>query len=270
MDNKITRKIVAIGGGENGRVGSGGEKKPYETFEIDQEIVKLSGKDKPHFLLLAHSQIPWGEEREIRYFDTMKKIYGEKFGCECRLLKISELRADFSKAIADVEWADIIYEGGGATYDMINLWRETGFDEILKQAWENGKVMCGISAGAIAWFSMGNTADPQFINDEYNKVEGLGLVDAYLIPHCQVEHRYESAKRSLKYANKVGIHLSNCVAVEIIDDSYRIIISTPYDPNFKPYTLKTYWYKSEYIDEKLQATKQFQPLTELVNKQEHV
>lgn len=39
-------KIVAIGGGENGR----GEH-PYETGPFDREIVRLTGKDDPNFLL---------------------------------------------------------------------------------------------------------------------------------------------------------------------------------------------------------------------------
>lgn len=46
---KTIRKIVAIGGGENGRITSGGEKLPYELAEIDHEIVRLSGKEKPRF-----------------------------------------------------------------------------------------------------------------------------------------------------------------------------------------------------------------------------
>ena len=52
----MSKKIVAIGGGENGRINSKEIQKPYETKEIDQEIVRLSGKEKPNFLFLAHSQ----------------------------------------------------------------------------------------------------------------------------------------------------------------------------------------------------------------------
>lgn len=55
----MSKKIVVIGGGENVRMSSSGEKMPYETFEIDEEIIKLSEKAKPYFLLLAHLQIPW-------------------------------------------------------------------------------------------------------------------------------------------------------------------------------------------------------------------
>lgn len=260
----MSKKIIAIGGGENGRISSSGKKKPYETYEIDKEIIKLSGKEKPRFLLLAHSQIPWGEESEIKYFETMKKIYGDIFGCECRLLKISELKSNFQKAIDDVNWADIIYEGGGDTFDMINLWKDTDFDEILKKAWEDGKIMCGISAGAIAWFALGNTNDPRFINDECNKIEGLGFIDAYISPHCQGEGKRESEIRSLKHIDKIGLSLSNCSAIEIIDDTYRIIKSIPNDNNFTPYALKTYWSGEECVTEELGKTLEFRPLSNLL------
>ena len=262
----MSKKIVAIGGGENGRISSSGEKKPYETYEIDKEIVKLSGKENPNFLFLAHSQIPWGEESEIKYFETMKRIYGDIFGCECRLLKISELKSNFQKAVEDVDWADIIYEGGGDTYDMINLWKDTGFDMVLKGAWEDGKVMCGVSAGAIAWFSLGNTTDPRFINDECNKIEGLGFIDAYLSPHCDGEGKREREIRSLKYIDKVGLSLSNCCAIEIIDDNYRILKSIPNDNKFTPYALRTYWLKEECFEEELKDTSNFNSLNSLLSK----
>lgn len=71
------KKIVAIGGGENGRIKSDGTCKPYETYEIDEEIVNLTGKSKPNFLFIGHSQII--EEYELSYFETMKNIYNNDF-----------------------------------------------------------------------------------------------------------------------------------------------------------------------------------------------
>lgn len=35
---------------------------------------------------------------------------------------------------------------------MLDLWRNKGFDEVLYDAWNNGKVISGISAGAVCWF----------------------------------------------------------------------------------------------------------------------
>ena len=262
----MTTKIVAIGGGENGRISSSKEQTPYELYEIDKEIVDLTKKEKPNFLFLAHSQIPWGEESEIKYFETMKKIYGDIFGCNCQMIKISELKSNKENVIEKVNWADIIYEGGGDTYDMIELWNETGFDKILKEAWKKGKVMCGISAGAIAWFSLGNTKDPRFINEECNKISGLGFIDAYISPHCQGEGKRESEIRSLKYIDKVGLSLSNCCALEIIDDKYRIIKSIPQDKNFTPYALKTYYLDNKCITEELNNNNEFNLLDDLLTK----
>lgn len=262
----MSKIIVAIGGGENGRVNSKGEKKPYETGELDQEIIRLTGKEHPNFLLLAHSQISFGYEHEKGYFETMKKIYGDLYGCECRWLKISELQENFDKAVDDVNWADIIYEGGGDTVGMMKLWLETGFDKLLKEAWEKGKVMCGISAGSICWFSCGNTSHPDFINMECNKIDGLGFIDAYVSPHCQKEGKRESEIKSLRYISKVGLSLSNCSAIEIIDDEYRIIKSTPEDKDFDPYVLKTYWENGECLEEKIDDSVEFKSLSELLSK----
>ena len=60
-------KIVAIGGGENGRQKSDGSFAPYETEIFDKERIALSGKEKPNVLFLAHAQ--WIPEKEIRYIE---------------------------------------------------------------------------------------------------------------------------------------------------------------------------------------------------------
>ena len=260
----MSKKIVAIGGGENGRINSKGIQMPYETKEIDQEIVRLTEKTNPNFLFLAHSQIPFGEEAEKNYYLVMKKIY-ENLDCNVRWLKISELREDINKAKEAVEWADIIYEGGGATELMINLWKETGFDIILKDAYESGKVMCGISAGAICWFNSGFTDDPKLVDVEINRIYALDLIDAYFTPHCQKEGKMDRVRKSLKHVDKIGISLSNCTALEIIDDEYRIIKTKPIEENFEPFAYKTYWNNGQLVEEEI-SNKDFKPLDGLLKK----
>lgn len=136
----MSKKIVAIGGGENGRLGSDGTTYPYETDNQDKEIIRLTGKEHPNFLLIAHSQ---PLEMQEGYFQVMKNIYGNMYGCNCKDLKSDKL-IDKKYVKSLIDWADIIYEGGGNTLDMIKLWKETGFDKILRQAWINDKVMCGV------------------------------------------------------------------------------------------------------------------------------
>ena len=47
---------------------------------------------------------------------------------------------------------DIIYVGGGNTKNLMALWNEWGFGDIMREAWEAGIVLSGTSAGSICWF----------------------------------------------------------------------------------------------------------------------
>ena len=115
----MTKKIVAIGGGENGRYLGNGKYREYETEPMDKEIIRLTGKENPNYLFMVHAQ-PFNNTIEEGYFETMKKIYGDMFGCNCMYLKSTELD-DMEVVKEKIAWADIIYEGGGDTLEMINL-----------------------------------------------------------------------------------------------------------------------------------------------------
>ena len=60
--------------------------------------------------------------------------------------------------------------------------------------------------------------------------------------------------------------ISNCCALEIIDDEYRLITSTPIAHDIKPYGLKTYWENGEYIVEQIDDSLEFKPLSELLSR----
>ena len=234
MKQKI---IVAIGGGENGRMLEDGTFAPYNTKEIDKEIVKLANKTNPNFLFINHAM----ESLDIQesYFQTMKKIYGNQLNCNCIDLKSNELN-DLSTVKEKITWADIIYEGGGDTEYMIKLWKETGFDKILYNAWKEGKIISGISAGAMCWFESGNSDT----NDDFTSFDCLNWYNYYVTPHANEEGRIESTKKHLKEKNVVGILLSNCCALEIINDDYKILKSKE-----DAFALRTYWKNGKYYQE---------------------
>ena len=52
---------------------------------------------------------------------------------------------------------DIIFIGGGNTYNLMLIWQAWGIDAILRKAWEQGKIMVGSSAGSLCWFEQGIT-----------------------------------------------------------------------------------------------------------------
>ena len=52
---------------------------------------------------------------------------------------------------------DIIYTGGGSMRNLLAIWRAHGLDALLVQAWRQGTVLAGLSAGAMCWFEAGIT-----------------------------------------------------------------------------------------------------------------
>ena len=255
------RKIVAIGGGENGRIDENGKKLDYETFEIDEEIVKLANKEKPNFLFICHS-FSFSLEIQDSYYETMKKIYGDIFGCNCKHLRSDELD-DLNIVKEKLDWADIIYEGGGDTDSMIKLWKKTKFDTLLYNAWQEGKVICGISAGAVCWFNSCNSDS----EEGFEIVKCLDWYNLFVTPHVNEKGRYESTKEQLKSNNMIGLLLSNRSALEIIDDKYRIINSKYKKKNVKkPYVIKSFWKNNKYVNQKITNEKQFKNINNLLSK----
>lgn len=254
----MERKIVAISGGENGRVLENGIVTKYETEPMDIEIVKLTNKKNPNFLFLAHA-MSFSLEVQESYFNVIQHIYSN-LGCNCKILKTTELN-DFEKIKKIFEWADIIYEGGGDTRTMINLWKKYNIDTLLLDAWKKGKVICGISAGAVCWFNSCNSNIENEGDLIFEMVDCLNWINLFFTPHCDEQGRYESSKIQLKETNLIGLLMSNCSAIEIIDDKYRIIVS---DDNAFAY--KAFWSNGKYNEEKLKVTTKFLDLKDLLDK----
>lgn len=260
----MSKKIVAIGGGEN-ESERNGIKYPYETGPMDQEIIKITKKEHPNVLIIAHSQ---KLENQQFYYEVMYNIYNGKYGCPCKDLKSDKLN-DKEYVQILIDWADIIYEGGGNTFDMVKLWKSTGFDKILKKAWEDGKVMCGVSAGAMCWFKESCTDSLKIKYGEDQpliSMKCLDFVDGFFVPHADEQGRKENAKEMLKETDQIGILISNCCALEIIDDKYRLITSDGSYHNIEPFGLKTYWKNAEYIVEQINKTQEFKSLSDLLSK----
>ena len=74
--------------------------------------------------------------------------------------------------------------GGGNTKSMLGVWREWKLDILLKKAYLNGKILCGVSAGAICWFDNGVT-DSWASN--LNVIDCLGIIKGMCCPHYQEE-----------------------------------------------------------------------------------
>ena len=77
-------KIVAIGGGENGRPG-----KPYEVKKFDEEIVKMTNLSNPNFLFIAFTQS--SVEGAEDYYNIINRNF-TNLGCNCEHLREKDLQ----------------------------------------------------------------------------------------------------------------------------------------------------------------------------------
>lgn len=248
------KKIVAIGGGEIGRPGF-----PVETTQIDKEIINLTGKKNPKLLF-----IPTASADSALYYETVKKHFGNNLGCKTDVLYLINKNLSKKEIEKKVFGSDIIYVGGGNTLNMMKVWRENGVDKILKQAYEKGIVLSGLSAGSICWFKYGSSDSRKSINPKADliKVSGLGLINALHCPHYDFEKdRKPDLKKMTRKTSGVAIAIDNCCAIEIIDDKYKIISSKP-----SANAYKVYWKASKYYEEVIKKDKELKPLKDLLRK----
>jgi dipeptidase E len=248
------KKIVAIGGGEIGRPGF-----PVETTKIDNEIIHLTGRKNPRLLF-----IPTASSDYLSYYETVKIHFGSSLGCKTDVLYLIDTSLGPKEIKEKVFASDIIYVGGGNTQKMMRIWRKTGLDLILKQAYEKGIVLSGVSAGSICWFKSGSSDSRRFSNPRADliKVSGLGLINATHCPHYDFEKdRKPELKKMMKKTAGVAIALDNCCAIEIIDDTYRIVSSKATANAYR-----VYWKKNIYHEEVIQKEQDFKSIRDLLSR----
>ena len=129
-------------------------------------------------------------EDSEEYQENFEKLYGEELGLETDSLLLYSNPSE--KQIEEkIQSADIIYVSGGNTKRMIEKWHETGVDNLLREAYENGTLMSGLSAGAICWFEYGHSDSESYEKDgewDFIKVEGLNIIeDIIFCPHYHSE-----------------------------------------------------------------------------------
>ena len=135
-----TRNIIAIGGG-----GFGGS--PGQGI-IEQYILNQTRKKRPKICFIPTATGD-NEAYKVNFYSTFTKL-----NCEPTHLDFFKRTPDLKKLILN---QDVIFVGGGNTKSMLAVWKEWKLDRILKEAYRNGIVMSGVSAGAICWFQNGIT-----------------------------------------------------------------------------------------------------------------
>ncbi|ROM33444.1 peptidase E [Pseudomonas poae] len=222
----MTRNIIVIGG-------ESAEDMTRMT-RIDEHIVASSCKTHPNVLYISTAN---GDDR-IKIRDFTAKY--ESAGCTVTTLTVFiPPFPDAGHVSSLFEQADIIYVAGGNTRAMLAVWREFGVTALLKNAWKNGKVLSGVSAGAICWFDYGHSDS----GGTFALVDGMGLLPGALCPHFSSEAGRETSFVELVQRQRtqpayavddgVALHFKNNQCHQVIHNSaeglaYEITTGAPY------------------------------------------
>ncbi len=202
----MKKTLICIGGGEI---------RSKETLEIDGEIatlVKLRAGEKRAVAVFvgtaSHDSLP--------YFNSFRKTYTSHFDVKADLALLTKKDIPLDKIKGKLENADLIYIGGGNTLFMLDVWKKTGFLDLLLDAYERGVIIAGLSAGAICWFEKMYTDSVE--GSSYAVEDGLGILNGIMSPHFdnRLEFQTIAKKYPLAYAleNKSALLFEDGVLVK--------------------------------------------------------
>lgn len=185
------RRIVALGGGGFSRFG--------RYSKLDDYVLGMTQEDDPRVLYLGTA----GGDSDAHIVLFYEAFSGRARPSHLKLFGAPS-RSDWRPLLRD---QDVIYVGGGNTANMLAVWRVHGMDQALREAWDDGVVLCGVSAGMNCWFECSIT--DSFGLELSALKDGLALLPGSVCPHYDGEERRRPVYRQL-----VGEGLAPGYAVE--------------------------------------------------------
>ena len=169
----MKKQIIAIGGGGFGR--------NPKNLDIESYIIDNARVSRPKICFIPTAT---GEDKSytVNFYKAFSKLH-----CIPSHLEFFARTPDLRNLILD---QDIVFVGGGNTKSMLAVWNEWGLPNLLRQAYINGAVLAGVSAGAICWFNRGVT--DSWANS-LKIMNCLGFVDGNCCPHYDEEEERRPA-----------------------------------------------------------------------------
>ncbi len=203
------RQIVAFGGG--------GFSMESGNPLLDDYVLSLTGKPRPRVCFLPSAS---GDADHY-----IVRFYREFAGARAEASHISLFRRH--RSALDLREhllsQDLIYVGGGSLVSMLGVWRAHGLDRILAEAWEQGTVLCGLSAGALCWFTDALSA----YNGPPQRVEGIGLLPWSFTAHYDAEpERREEFERQLSLGMPPGYAADDGAALHFLGLSLNAVVGS--------------------------------------------
>ena len=170
-------RIVGLGGGGW---------TPEQVRKLQQYVLALVPRERPRICYVP-TAVGDAPEYIARFYETYAGL-GELSHLKFFPYPPADLRAF-------VLGRDVLVVSGGNTANLLAIWRVHGFDAIVREAWQEGVVLTGGSAGMICWYeaSVTDSFGPQLEGLR----DGLGFLGGSACPHYDGEELRRPAYRRL-------------------------------------------------------------------------
>ncbi len=172
----MERHIVGLGGAGD---------TPEQTRLLHDYALALTGKERPRVLFVPTAV---GDDESYSFW------FYERFALRAEAATLTTFPWPPPNLRELVLGQDAIYVSGGNTANMLAIWRTHGIDALMREAWENGVVLFGASAGMICWFEAGVTDS---FGPGLEGLDCLGLLPGSACPHYDGEERRRPRFREL-------------------------------------------------------------------------
>ena len=231
MEGRL-RQIVALGGG-------GFSMEPGNPL-MDAYLLGLVARPRPRvcFLPSASGDADHYVVRFYRHFGADR--------CEASHISLFRREHGPDDMRAHLLAQDVIYVGGGSVISLLGVWRAHGLDRILREAWEAGVILCGLSAGSLCWFAEGVTA----FHGAPQRVECLGLLPFSNTVHYDAEPGRRPAFHELvRGGMPTGYAVDDGAALHFVGENLQAAVTSK--PSARAYRVGTVG--SEVVETELQC-----------------
>jgi dipeptidase E len=132
-------------------MGGGGFTAGPDDPALDELVLGLTASKRPRVCLLPTAG--GDSEHQIRRF---YETYGDRL-CEPSHISLFRLGRKPVPLREHLLAQDAVYVGGGSMVNLLAIWHAQGLPAILREAWQRGIVLAGLSAGSMCWFEYGIT-----------------------------------------------------------------------------------------------------------------
>ena len=169
----IVKKIfIPIGGGEIRNKTTA----PIDKYITDLARSRITDGHRGYALFF-----PTASHDSNPYFNSFRKTYTSLFDFKSDIAILTKGLMTLEHVKEKIDKADVIYVGGGDTLFLIDVWRETGIDKMVWEAYERGAILAGLSAGAICWFE--DMYTDSLVEGEFCPAKGMGKFTGAATPH---------------------------------------------------------------------------------------